>query len=142
MAYTTIDNVKLDLEEKTLIELTDDNDNGVVDENVVNRQIRKADDTIDIYMRGRYPVDEDVTTPEFMVTLSTQLTIFYLYERKQRDVGNDSIMAIYDRSISQLKEIQKGEATPFEPVDEPAVIVSNKDETSKTFTKTLLDRML
>jgi phage gp36-like protein len=142
MAYTTIDNVKLDLEEKVLIDLTDDNDNGIVDENVVNRQIKKADDTIDIYMRGRYPVDGDVTTPEYLVTLSTQLTIYYLYQRKQRDVGNASIQDIYDRSIMMLKEIQKGEATPFEKEDEPAVIVSNKDATSKTFTKSLLDRML
>jgi len=142
MAYTTIDNVKLDLEEKTLIELTDDNDTGEVDENVVNRQIRKADDTIDIYMRGRYPVDEEVTTPEYIITLATQLTIYYLYERKQRDVGNDSIQDIYDRSIMMLKEIQKGEATPFEKEDEPSVIVSNKDANSKTFTKDVLDRML
>ena len=142
MAYTTIDNIKLDMEEKVLIELSDDNGTGEVDENVVNRQIRKADDTIDVYMRGRYPVDEDVTTPEYIVTLSTQLSIYYLYQRKQRDVGNDSIQDIYDRSIALLKEIQKGEATPFEPVDEPKVLVTNKDSTSKTFTKSVLDRML
>jgi len=142
MAYTTIDNIKLDLEEVKLIDLTDDNDNGVVDENVVNRQIKKADDTIDVYMRGRYPVDGDVTTPEYIVTLSTQLSIYYLYQRKQRDVGNESIQDIYDRSISLLKEIQKGDATPFEPVDEPVVVVTNKTATSKTFTKSILDKML
>lgn len=142
MAYTTIDNVKLDLEETILIQLTDDNNNGKVDENVVNRQIAKADGVINIYIRGRYPLEGDVTTPAFITDIATQLTVYFLYDRKQRDVGNESIQDIYDRSIEMLKEIQKGEATPFEAEDEPKVLVTNKDSTSKTFTKSVLDRML
>ncbi len=139
--YTTLANIKLDLEEKILIELTDDNNNGTVDTAVVDFMIKKADSLINMWIRGRYPTDASIPDPNAIETISTELTVYYLYSRKQRDVDNSSIQDIYTRSIQSLKEIQSGDTTPFEPDDEPKVIVSNKTAASKTFSTSVLDRM-
>lgn len=106
MAYSTLDDLKEQLDETTLIELTDDAGSGTVDTTVTTRAIADADEEIDGYVGGRttvplYPV------PGIIRKLSVDIALYNLFSRR-----HDSIPEIrkerYDNAVKFLVKVAEG----------------------------------
>ena len=123
MAYTTLTKILLTIPRSEIEKLTNDNKVGDIDTAIVDNAITDADNTIDAYARGRYPVDITGTVPEFYETISTTLAICNLYARKLILTLPKALEKKCDMAMDMLKQIQKGELTPFEADDEPEVVI-------------------
>lgn len=106
MAYSTLTDLKLQLPETIVIELTDDANAGTVDEDVVTRAIEDADDEIDAYCRKSYTVPF-TTVPNIIRKLSVDITIYNLYARR-RSVP-EAVETRYGDAIELLTRIKTGE---------------------------------
>lgn len=93
--------------EFTVIQLTDDEALGVVNQARVDDAIAYADQLIDGYLRGRYTLPLS-PAPGLVKTLSVELALFHLYSRKM-DLGMpDPVIARYKNAVRLLEHIQKG----------------------------------
>lgn len=81
MAYCTQSDITEQLDAATLIELTDDEAAGEVDEDKVTRAISSADATIDAYCQGRYSLPLS-PVPEKIRDFSVDIAIYNLYSRR------------------------------------------------------------
>ena len=82
MSYSTKNDILEQLDEGVLIQLTDDDDLGGVDDDVVARAIADADALIDSYCGTRYSVPFS-TVPDIVRKLSVEIAIFHLYGRRR-----------------------------------------------------------
>ena len=82
MAYSTQDDILNQLDEDTLIQLTDDEGTGAVDTDVVTRAIADADATIDAYCQGRYLVPLD-PVPGKIRQISVDIAVYNLFSRRR-----------------------------------------------------------
>jgi phage gp36-like protein len=81
MAYCTLADIKDQLEEAILIQLTDDDETDAVDEDRVERAISDADQEIDGYVGSRHTVPLD-PVPPIVRKLSVDVSIYNLYSRR------------------------------------------------------------
>lgn len=138
MAYTTLSNIIHDSDNETIIQLTDDNDTGSLDNAVVNKHISKQQNIIDGYLRGRYPVemaDEDV--PELIEDACTKMVLYSLYGRRATLTMPEKVTRDYKDTLKFLISIQKAEISPFETEDEPEVIIKNKTSSDQIYTSSV-----
>jgi len=108
MAYSTKADILEQLDEDILIQLTDDDDLGTVDDDMVTRAIADADALIDSYCGTRYGVPLS-STPDIIRACSVDLAICNLYARR-RGVPEDRKQRCAER-VSFLKDIATGKAT-------------------------------
>jgi len=106
MAYSELDDLKKQISEEFLKELTDDKETGEIDEAVVSRSIEDADSEIDSYCRSIYSVPFS-TVPKIIRKLSVDIAIYNLYARRQ-GVPEDRLRR-YKDAISLLKLLGEGE---------------------------------
>ena len=95
-----------------------------IDDEIVADRIRQADSLIDGYLRGRLPVpiaDTPDETPELIKSISTDLSIYYLYKRVSGMLLPDDIKELYKEALRLLKDIQKGVLTIDFPKDEETI---------------------
>jgi phage gp36-like protein len=104
--YSTLDDLKNDISEEQLIQLTDDAGAGVVDETVVTDAIADADSEIDSYLRNRYQLPLD-PVPRVVKKLSVGIALYYLFYRRQ--IVDEAISIRYKDAVNLLKLIAKGE---------------------------------
>ncbi len=109
MPYTTQDDIiKRRIPEDDLIQLTDDNNLGAVDADVVASVISEADELIDGYLRQRYDLPL-ASVPGFIAGVAIDLCAYSLYQRQPHVETPDSIIAGRRDALSLLKQIQRGE---------------------------------
>jgi len=126
--------------EHMIVQLTDDYNTNTIEQEIIDDAINQADVLIDVYLRGRYPAAiDEADVPAFIQDISTKLTAYNLYRRKLSLTMPDAIMNDYKTCMSILKDIQSGKMTPFEVVNEPTVVKSNKTSTSRTYNTTVLN---
>ena len=82
MAYSTQSEILDQMDEDVLIQLTDDDDAGVVDTDVVTQKIADADALIDGYCGARYAVPF-TTVPALVLKFSVDIAIYNLYGRRK-----------------------------------------------------------
>ena len=107
--YSTIDDLKKAIPEATLLQLTDDDSLGVIDEAKVTEAIAAADGEIDSYCAARYTVPFD-PAPAIIGKYSVDIAIYNLYSRIVEtipDTRNDR----YKNAIRALEQIAKGVIT-------------------------------
>ena len=106
MAYCTIDDIRDQLDEKKLVQLTDDNQTGAVDEDRVTKAVTDADATIDAYCQSRYTVPL-TPVPAKINAVSVDLAVYNLYSRR-----DDTIPELrkdrYKESIRFLEKVSEG----------------------------------
>lgn len=107
MPYCNLNDLKQQVSEATLIEITDDNLAGEINTTVVNEAILYSETIIDGYLRGRYTLPIP-NIPEIVKILAVDLSIFRLYSRRFHTDMPDSINDKYKNSIKLLEQIQKG----------------------------------
>jgi phage gp36-like protein len=82
MAYATLDDLKAQLDELTLIQLTDDEGAGSINQSRAERAIADAQVEIDGYLGGRYTLPLEDPVPESLRRLAVELAIYNLYARR------------------------------------------------------------
>jgi len=107
MAYCDLDDLKNSISEAEIIQLTDDDDAGVVDTDKTDAAIEYADEMINGYLRGRYETPLD-PVPDAVKNISIDLAMYRLFWRRNKLDIPDSMQALYKNAIDALKQMQKG----------------------------------
>lgn len=106
MAYSSLDDIKKLLPEETLIQLTDDEGLGLVNQTRVDEAISQADAEIDSYCGGRYKAPL-ATVPDIVKKLSVDIAVYNLYSRHVEKMP-DTRTERYKSAIRHLEGISKG----------------------------------
>ena len=109
MSYITIDDIRRRVDPAKLVQLTDDNKTGNVDEDMVQEFIVDAEGTVESYLRTRYTLPVPATPK--VKSLCLDVVVFKLFERRPTS-GDifDARKRAYDQAISFLKDVQAGKA--------------------------------
>lgn len=136
MPYSTLTDIKKLIPETAIIQLTDDEDTGSVNQARVDEAIAQADAEIDSYCGGRYTVPF-TTVPDIVKKISVDIAIYNLYSRKV-EVIPETRAERYKNAIRQLGDIAKGIITIGEPeadVPEAGGVQINTTTDDRVFTK-------
>ena len=106
MAYSTITDIKKLLPEEALIELTDDENTGAVNDARVTEAIAAADAEIDGYVGGRYGVPLS-PVPTAIKRLSVDMAVYHLYSRRQ-EIMPETRQVRYDNCVRFLRDVAAG----------------------------------
>lgn len=128
MAYSTLSDLKDQLSEDELIQLTDDSGSGVIDTDKTDRAIADADSLIDGYAKTRYTVPLD-PVPPFIRSLSVDIAIYNLFSRKL-DVIPEQRIERHKTALKALEHISTGKITLG--VDTPAESADSGPQATKT----------
>ena len=128
MGYSTLDDLKKQIDEAVLIQLTDTTSSGVVDSIKTDRAIRFADALIDSYAGKVYTVPLN-PVPEFIVELSAIIAIVNLH--RFRSVDSPVWNRAYENASAALDKISKGHLTLESVGTQPSV--SGVQATSNIF---------
>ena len=134
MAYCTESDIEKQLPPANLIELSDDDGNGVADIGVVSQAIADADAEIDSYLSGRYTMPFS-PVPDRIRQISVDIAIWNLYSR--RTVLDEIREKRYNAAISFLKMAARGEVTlgeDPEPAGGEQQIKAGREAEDRTFT--------
>lgn len=134
MPYCTLGDITARLDEELLIQLTDDEGIGIVNESRVTATIAEADSEIDSYLSGRYTVPLD-PVPAVIKKLSADIAIWNLYSRREK--VEEAREKRYDAAIKLLRAISDGKATlgvDPEPSGGEQQIKAGRDKTDRAFT--------
>lgn len=105
MPYCAKADILEQLDEEILIQLTDDEGAGTVDDDMVTRAIADADAEIDSYCGVRYSVPF-TTVPGMIRKLAVEFAIYNLYGRR-KGVSDDR-KDRYNNGIRFLRDVSKG----------------------------------
>lgn len=135
MAYSQKTDITDQLDEAVLIQLTDDDGAGAVDDDKVTRAIADADSTIDAYCQDRYTIPLS-PVPDKIRQVSVDVAIYNLFSRR-----GDSIPEVRkDRYSSAIKfmeqvnagKIKLGSATPSQANTRDSVSIESN---TRVFTR-------
>lgn len=143
MAYSSLEDLKKAIPETNIIQLTDDEGLGSVNQNRVDEAIAYADQMIDGYLRGRYTTPLS-PVPGLIKKLSVDLAVFHLYSRRLELEMPEAMMQRYKSAVKVLEQIQKGIVSlGIEPADDgpgQGYYKTNKADEDKTFSKDVLNQ--
>ena|ERR1039457_1134544 len=115
MPYATQDDlVPLRLTQKDLIELTDDDDSGVVNAAIVIAALEEASGRVESYCRQRYvtPLQQS----DDVKALTLDITVYLLFSRRRESRIGDTVQQRFDQAIAFLKDISNGKASLDQPL--------------------------
>jgi len=128
--YSTLDDIKAKLPEETLLQLTDDDGLGEIDQVKVDAAITEADSEIDGYCSTKYTVPFAVV-PAVIKKISVDLAIYHLYARRVevmpevRDANrNNGVALLKDISRGMVKLGEVAATAPVQPQQSPVITSS------------------
>ncbi|WP_085299254.1 gp436 family protein [Cognaticolwellia mytili] len=92
--------------QQDLIDLTDRNSMGQINDEVLERAIKDASAEMDGYIGSRYQLPLS-HVPEILLSIACDITIYRLYVNSP----SDSVVTRYNNQIKFLKSVAKGEVT-------------------------------
>jgi phage gp36-like protein len=137
MAYSTLADVEKALPEDALVQLTDDENIGIVNEERVTRAIDDADEEIDGYLGSRHTVPLE-PVPGIIRKLSADIAAYNLYARRLEEVP-DTRATRYKNAVRFLEQVAKG-AISLGAEDPDGTPVSDTPEFSAESPQRLFDR--
>ncbi len=107
--YCTLQDIKDQLPESVIIELTDDESNGTVNQGRVDAAIKAATDIINTYCRGLYPVPFN-PVPGEILSVAVDIAKFNLFSRRgfNEDTADSVVVKRYNAAIKWLENVAKG----------------------------------
>ena len=108
MAYITKDDLEKRLSSEYLLMIADDDQDGVLDEQVIDEAISQAQSEVDTYIGTRYEVPI-LDPPQVVKKLTADLAIYYLHMRK--DNMPEPVQKLYDGALKLLTLIAQGKVT-------------------------------
>ena len=136
MSYSTLTDMKKLIPETAIIQLTDDENTGSVNQARVDEAIAQADAEIDSYCGGRYTVPF-TTVPDIVKKISVDIAIYNLYSRRVEEIP-ETRAERYKNAMRQLEGIASGKITVGEPeadVPESGGVKTNTTADDRIFTK-------
>lgn len=103
--YCTLEDLKKQVREEVLVELTDDERLGQVNTERVNRAIEDASALIDSYASARYPVPLD-PVPAVIRRVAVDIALYNLFSRRGFDEEKSADKAIVDRYKGALEFLE------------------------------------
>ena len=145
--YCTLDDLKKDISETELIQLTDDERTGAVNEDRVNAAAGDAAELIDGFLRGRYALPLN-PVPAIIKTIAKEITIYRLYLRRKRQSITQQMTDSYNAQMKLLGQIQKGDVnlgagevrSEAEGTPSAGSYKTNKTAEDRVFSKETLDK--
>jgi len=136
--YATQADILEQLDEDTLIQLTDDADTGAVDDDMVTRAIADADAEIDGYCGKRYSVPFS-TVPAIIRKFAVDIAIYNLYARRKG--APEDRKDRYTSALKFLAGVSKGIISLGEndPDSTPASNAPEIDDEDRIFTRTTME---
>ena len=141
MAYCTLDDLKKNETEASIIQLTDDDNAGVVDMDNLNDAISNADDYINSKLRGHIALPLALPVSGIITQLSVEFAIVNLYKRRFGSAMPESIMKRQSAANKDLNDIAAGiiiiseEHKAQEPAE--AIKISSRQ---KKYTEEMMDQ--
>lgn len=123
--YCSLDDLLERIPEETLIQITDDDGAGAIDQGKVAAAIARAGNEIDAWCGGRYRTPF-APVPAIISEIAADLAVYYLYARRQ-EIIPEARTDRYRGNLAMLKEIAHGlitlpgSATAEEPTGTMAV---------------------
>lgn len=106
MPYATLSDVKAQLSETELIQLTDDDNLGTVDEAVVTAAVADASEEIDGYVGSKYALPL-AATPGILKKLCVDVAVYNLFARRHDSIP-DLRRDRYDNAVKFLMAVAAG----------------------------------
>lgn len=138
MTYCTIEDIEKQTSSPTLVQLTCDDGQEVINRVIADEAILYSSTLIDGYLRGRYSLPLDTHFPLLRI-LAIDLSIYRLYSRRMRNDMPEVIETAYKNAISTLRDIQKGIITLQSENDSLETASFNAQEYKTN--KTIIDRL-
>lgn len=138
MTYCTIEDIEKQTSSPTLVQLTCDDGQEVINRVIADEAILYSSTLIDGYLRGRYSLPLDTHFPLLRI-LAIDLSIYRLYSRRMRNEMPEVIETAYKNAISTLRDIQKGIITLQSENDSFETASFNAQEYKTN--KTIIDRL-
>lgn len=147
--YATLDTMKGLQTEAVLLQLADDDNDGVFVVSPPNRAYRnvtaaiaEAQTLVDSYLSARYSVPVAAPVPALVVQMTANLALCGLYDRKRELDLPEGIKERRSRYMALLKDIQAEKAAiPELAKPTSAAVLVNKTSGDRFFDDTLLNRM-
>lgn len=136
--YCTLDDIEKHTSTPTLIQLTSDDGQEMVDKTVVEESILYSSALIDGYLRGRYSLPLNICFPLLRV-LAVDLSVYRLYSRRMRNEMPEVIETAYKNAIATLRDIQKGVISLQSENDSLEVAGFNAEEYKSN--KSIIDKL-
>ena len=128
MPYIVQADLLADLPNDVLVQLTDDDKDGISDTTVVNNAIDRAQSEVDGYVATKYSVP--LASPsEFIKGLTATIAIYRLFGRRVGGIP-DAWQTRYDNAIKSLRDIASGKITLGEDPPPAESSKSTQGETS------------
>jgi phage gp36-like protein len=105
MAYCTQTDMLESISEDDLIDITDDDDAGIIDTDAVDRAIADADAEINTYCAVQYDVPF-ATVPAMVRKIAVDIAVYNLYSRRRG--APDDRKERYNNAIALLKSVAAG----------------------------------
>jgi phage gp36-like protein len=131
MPYSTLTDLKKLLPEDLLIQLTDDEGAGVVNQGRIDEAIAQADAEIDSYCGVKYTVPFVSPIPDLVKKVSVDISIYNLYSRRVEEIPGTRADR-YKNAIRQLEGIAGGKISIGEATEPTAATNADGAVTSKT----------
>ena len=136
--YCTLDDIEKHTSTPTLIQLTSDDGQEIVDKTVVEEALLYSSALIDGYLRGRYSLPLAIYFP-LLRALAVDLSVYRLYSRRMRNEMPEVIETAYKNAIATLRDIQKGVISLQSENDSLEVAGFNAEEYKSN--KSIIDRL-
>ena len=121
MAYCTPDDIRKILPEDILVQLTDDDNQGVVDEEKLVEALSDGECEVNGYASSRYTTPFD-PVPQIIRKLTLDVGIYNLFSRRENVPENRKER--YGNAVKMLNQLAAGKLTIGE-VEKPAVQTGN-----------------
>jgi phage gp36-like protein len=108
--YAVLADILDQIDEATLIALSDDELNGAVDATVVERALTNAGALIDVHCGDRYTVPFAAPVPDLIRLFAVDLAIYNLYSRRPHIEMPESIGERQKQVLVYLRRVQEGKA--------------------------------
>jgi len=106
MAYSTKDDILGEIPEATLIQLTDDDNLGVVNQDILDKCLERASAQVDGYCSSLYNVPFS-PVPPFLASLDLDIVCYHLFSRRENVPENREKR--YTNAVKLLVSIGKGD---------------------------------
>ncbi len=143
MAYATqADLVPLRMTVKDLTELTDDDNTGTINADIVTAALEEASGRVESYCRMRYvtPLQQS----DDVKALTLDVAIYLLFSRRRETGVNETVQQRFDQAISFLKDIAAAKASLDQPSTslQPQVSLGGPEISCKDFHLRFSDRKI
>jgi phage gp36-like protein len=137
MAYCAYADIKKNLPEETLVQLTDDEGVGTVNQVRISEAIAQADAEINSYLGTKYTVPFTAPIPDIVKQLSIKMSIYHLYSRRMEEIPKTRVDR-YNNSLRILEKIAAGSISigaATEPEGESDQIKASTSAEDRVFTR-------